>query len=145
MLGKVFVAILAVMLLLGAFATSISNGIKTLRTNDTTQGFTVAAGGATANVTLSYDLYQAAVAEVISITSNETADVPVGSSYAEATKYLLISGLDASKTHALSVRYYAETSSEIWRVLGPFLALLIFGGILASLAFGVFHKGGRRG
>ena len=66
MMGRVFIGILAVFLLLGAFATPINDGIKTWRTNDTSEDFavTTAAGVTNANVTLAYNLYQEALAEV---------------------------------------------------------------------------------
>jgi len=130
-IGTIFIGILSIFLLLGAFRTPISDGIKGWRTTDSTQAFavTTAAGVTSANVTLSYDLYQAATAEVIGITSNVTADVPVATTYTEVTKVLLVSGLEESKTHTLSVEYYAETDDEVMRVLGPFLNFLIFGGV----------------
>jgi len=73
-MGKVVVAILAVFLLLGGFAGAINDGIKGWRTVDATQAFvvTTGAGVTTANVTLTYELYQANVAEVQSVSSNET-------------------------------------------------------------------------
>ena len=142
MAGKVLIGILAIFLLLGAFASPMIDGIKGWRTNDTTQNFAVTTGGGvtTANVTLTYDLYQAAVPEVISIISTEEADAPAATSYTEATKILLISGLEADKTRTLTVNYYAETDNDVMRVLGPFLGVLIIGGCVVLILWGMLHK-----
>ena len=145
MMGRVFVGILAIFLLLGAFATPINDGIKTWRTNDTSEDFEVSTGSGvtSANVTLSYNLYQEALAEVQSITSNDTDDIPIASTYTDATKVLLITGLDDEETHALTVDYYAETDSVVMRVLGPFLAFLIFGFLLMGIVWGIVKGSGR--
>ena len=141
MLGRVFIGIMAIFLLLGAFATPITDGIKTWRTNDTSDGFVVVtAGGITdANVTLSYNLYQEALAEVSSISSNDTDDSPVAATYTDATKILQITGLDDAETRTLTVNYYAETDSTVMRVLGPFLAFLIFGFLLLGIVWGIIQ------
>jgi len=141
-MGKVFVAILAVFLLLGAFATPINDGIKGWRTVDTTENYavTTAAGVTTANVTLTSELYRDNITEVISVSSNESGETPVATSYAEATDYVLISALDASQTRTLTVNYYADSDSPVMIAAGPFLGILIFGGLL----FGIF-MGARKG
>lgn len=146
MIGKVFVGILAIFLLLGAFSSPIIDGIKGWRTNDVTQNFVVntAVGETASNVTLTYDLYQAAVPEVASITSTEGADAPAATSYTEATKVLLVSGLSANNTRTLTVNYYAETDDNVMRVLGPFLGVLIIGGCVVFILWGMLHRTGRR-
>ncbi len=145
MIGKVFMGIIAVFLLLGAFASPINDGIKSWRTSDTTETFliTTAAGVTSANVTLGHDLYQYATSEVEDFSSNETGDTPVADSYVSATKILLVTGLDSSKTRSLEVNYYAETDSTVMRVIGPFLSILIFGGLLFGIIWSIF--GGKRG
>lgn len=146
MVGRVFIAVIALFLLLGAFASPINDGIKTWRTDDVSENFNVTTGaGETGdNVTLSYDLYQAATAEVQSITSDNVSDTPVANSYVEATKALEITGLAASDTRVLTVAYYAETDDRVMRILGPFLAVLIFGGIVSAILYGMWKKGSRR-
>ena len=145
-MGKVFGAILGVFLLLGGFQASINDGINGWRTEDTTQSFaiTTAAAQTTDNVTLTGDLYQDDVAQVIAITSNVTGESPVATTYTTATNVLLLSALDADTTHTLSVNYYAESDSEVMQVIGPFLGILIFGGLLFALAYSAFHKGHKR-
>ena len=146
MVGRVFVAVLALFLLLGAFASPITDGIKTWRTNDTTENFDVAtaAGVEGANITLSYDLYQAAIAEVQSITSDNDSGTPTANSYVEATKSLEVTNLDAAADRVLTVNYYAETDDAVMQILGPFLAVLIFGGLVAAILYGMWKPSRRR-
>ena len=144
-ISAVLFGIIALFLLIGPFRSPISDGIKGWRTSSTTENYnvTTAAAVTAANVTLSYDLYQAATAEVIGITSNVT-ETPVANTYTEATKVLLVSGLDADATHTLAVTYYAETDDEVMRVLGPFLSFLIFGLPAFAIIYGIWprHKRG---
>lgn len=142
MIGKVIIGVLCIFLLLGAFSKPIIDGIKGWRTNDTTQSFAVdtAAAVTTANVTLAYDLYQAAVPEVISIISTLGTDSPSSTTYTEATKVLLVSGLIAAESRTLTINYYAETDDSVMRVLGPFLGVLIIGGCVAFILWGMLRK-----
>ena len=141
-IGSILIGIIALFLLIGAFRTPIIDGIKGWRTNDTTELFavTTAAGVTSANVTLSYDLYQAATAEIQSITSTEGADVPAASAYTESTKVLLIAGLDADNTRTLTVNYYAETDDTVMKVIGPFLGFFIFGGVAGLIIWTMWKK-----
>ncbi len=144
MIGRVVVGILAVFLLLGAFASQINTGIKGWRTTDTTQVFAVTTTSSdVASVTLTNDLYQAATGEVIAVTANIT-ETPVVTGYTEATKALEVSNLALSSSRYLTVRYYAESEDVAMRAVGPFLFLLIIGGLLGAIFMGVFQKGGRR-
>jgi len=143
MLGKIFIGMLCVFLLLGAFAVPISNGIKGWRTDDITENklVTTGSGVTSANVVLSRDLYQANTGEVTSITST-IEETPVASSYTEATKTLLVTELEQSQSRTLTIEYNSETEDTTMRVLGPFLSLLIFGGILAAIVYGVVRGRG---
>lgn len=138
-MGRIFIAILAVFLLLGAFASPINDGIKGWRTEDKTQSFPDVTTGAVnaANVTLSRDLFQANVDEVIAITSNIT-ESPEADTYNESLRELEISPLALNQTRTLYVNYCAETENEVVRVLGPFLSFLIFGGLLFAIAYAAF-------
>jgi anti-sigma-K factor RskA len=138
-MSKILMAILALFLLFGAFAVPITDGIKGWRTDDTTQAFVVvtAAGATTANVTLTSDLYQDKASEVISISSNET-EAPVATSYDSATNHLLVSALNAATTRTLTVEYYADTDSTVMNAIGPFLAVLIIGGLALATVYGVW-------
>lgn len=138
-MGKVLMAILLLFLLFGVFRESIFDGIKGLRTEDTTEGFAVStgAGQTTANVTLNSDLFQDDVAEVISITSNITGESPVATSYTEATNVLLVSALNSSATHTLTVNYYADTEDTVMKAAGPFFGILFFGFIGFRILYGL--------
>lgn len=139
-IGGVIIAIIAIFLLLGPFRQPIVDGIKGWRANDTEEDFavTTAAAQTTANVTLSYDLYQAATAEVIEITSTDGTDTPVSSTYTEATKKLLIAGLNDDASRTLTVEYWAETDDDTMRIIGPFVGFLIFGGIIFGIVWSVW-------
>lgn len=141
MIGKVFVAIISIFLLLGAFSTPILDGIKSWRTDGVTtqQAFIVTAGDSSANVTLSRDLYQASVAQVVSIVSTKT-EAPVAADYVEATRSLVIAGLLPNESRTLTIRYYGETDSPVMRVIGPFLGVLIIGGLVGVIIWGVFVR-----
>jgi hypothetical protein len=146
MIGKVFLLILALFLLLGAFSSSISDGIKGWRTEEQVQGAAVstAVGITSANVTLTADLFQDDTAEVTDITSNVTMDAPVASTYIASTKVLLIGGLTSNAAHSLSITYLADPDNTVMMVLGPFLGFLIIGGLIVALFYGTFKKS-RRG
>lgn len=144
-IGKVFIAILAIFLLLGAFRTSIADGIKGWRTETQIQtaSLTTGAGETSGNVTLTGDLFQDDTAEVTTISSNETLDSAVASSYDTTTNKLLVAGLASDKTRSLTITYSAESENDVMRVIGPFLGFLIFGGFLAAIIIGIFKKGKR--
>ena len=153
-IGGIFVGILALFLLIGPFQPAITAGIKGWRTNDTTETsalLTTGAGETTTNMTLSYDLYQAAIAEVISVaSSNLTADAAAvyATVYSESTKLVTFSPVGASGTRYITIRYYAETDDTVMRALGPFLSVLIFGGCAFAILFSMWKSvssGNRRG
>ena len=144
-IGNIFIGLIVLFLLLGPFRQPILDGIEGWRTNDTTESFvvTTAGGITTANVTLAYDLYQAATSEVSEFTSNAT-ETPVASSYDEDTQKLLVAALNESTTRTLTVTYLAETDDTVMQVLGPFLGFFIFGGTAFAVIWGMWHQGGRR-
>jgi len=134
-MGKVLFVLLAIFLLLGAFADPILDGIKTWRTEDTTDSFvvTTGAGETTENVTLTRDLFQDETSEVIAITSNISGETPIASSYTAATKYLLLSALNPSQSHLVTVNYYSDSDSTVMAAVGPFLGVLIIGGLIFAI------------
>lgn len=144
MIYKVFIGILAIFLLLGAFSGAILDGIKGWRTEDTTQSYVVAtgAGVTTANVTLSLELYNDEVTEVISVTSNET-ETPIASSYDDATQKLLIAALNANDSRTLTVNYYGLPDDDVMNAIGPFLGFIVIGGLVFAIVYGVWK--GRKG
>lgn len=147
MVGKVFLTIIAIFLLLGAFSTQILSGIKNWRTDGlSTQStvVTVGAGITAANVTLAKDLYQANIVNVVSITSTDGTDAPAATLYTESTLGLQIAGLNDDATRTLTIAYYGETDSDVMRVIGPFLGVLIIGGSAALIIWSVFEGKKRR-
>ena len=148
MVGKVFVGILSIFLLLGAFSTPILDGIKNWRTDGLTTQTTVvvtAPGVTTANVTLARDLYQALVTNVDSITSTDGTDAPAASSYTEATLVLLVSGLNDDASRTLTINYYGETDNDVMRVIGPFLGVGVIGILAVGMIWAVFEGKKRKG
>lgn len=146
MIGKIFIGVIALFLLIGPFASPISQGIHTWRTYDQTDNFAgveTGVGVTSANVTLSGDLFQASTDEVQSISST-IEESPVALTYVEATQVLEVSGLSANQTRTLSVAYYAETEDVVMRAIGPFLPILIFGACAGAIIWGMFFIKGRR-
>ena len=138
-IGVILVGIIALFLLIGPFSTPIIDGIHDWRSSDTSQNEVVATAAAvtTANVTLDFDLYQASTGEVQSITST-IEESPVASSYDEDSKVLLVSSLTAETSRTLTINYYAETDDTVMRALGPFLSILIFGGCVFAVMWGMW-------
>lgn len=138
-MGRVFYVIIAVFLLLGCFSTLIISGINDWRTDETEQSYavTTAAGVTTANVTLSKDLFQDDVSYVNTVTSNVTGETPVATTYTSATNVLLLSALNASETHTVTVNYDADTDDTVMGAIGPFMAFLVIGSLLVT----VFMRG----
>ena len=146
MIGRILIGILALFLFIGPFSTPITDGIHNWRASDTTEAdvLTTGAAATTANFTLSHDLYQASVAEIISITSSNATETPVASSYDEDNYYILLSSLDPANNRTITVNYYAETDDTVMRVLGPFLAILIFGSIVGAILWGIWGGGKKK-
>ena len=84
------------------------NGIHDARTDTFEESFastTTAAGVVSANVSLSYNLFADAAANVNSVSSNITSDSPSASTYNTVGDILLVTGLTASQTRTLTVNY----------------------------------------
>ena len=111
-------------------------------TGDVLDTFEVTTGAAvtTADVVLTYDLYEGDVSNVKSITSTEPTDVPVANTYTVATRSLNITGLTAEKTRTLSVTYLT-VSTNVYTGLGSIVKvapLIVFVGLLASGGFAMY-------
>lgn len=142
-MGRAAGALFLLVLLLGVFRVSIIDGIHGVRTIDTTQLSAVSVAIDSANVTLAHDLFQANLSEVITITTNITG-APAPATYTEASKVLLIAGLDPG-TQTLTIRYYAETDDSFMRIIGPFLVFLVFVGLTGLIIWAAIKGGkGRR-
>jgi hypothetical protein len=130
--------LLVLFLLFGVFWQPIMDGIKGWRTDNLTQTFlvTTLVGQTSANVTLSQDLYQANSSSIISIQSSEPGDLEVATAYDEDTKTLTLGGLQANTTRTIAINYLGEVTNTVLRVVGPWLAVLIPGGIIALVWLG---------
>jgi hypothetical protein len=144
-MGKIIVGIAVLVLGLFAFSNQISEGITNWRTDAAADNFVVTTGGgeSTASVSLTSDLFAAKTSHVTSITSNITGEHPIATAYDEDTKVLSLAALNAGTSRSLVVSYRAVTSDEYMSIIGPFLAFLIFGGIVAAIIWSMVHK--RRG
>lgn len=142
MMGKVLIGILALFLLFGAFASPILDGIKGWRTEDTTQNFivTTAGGVTTANVTLTKNLYNDDVSEVIALTSTDGTEAPVATSYDDTTQNILVSALNAGVTRTLTVEYYGLPDNDVMDAIGPFLGFLVIGGLSLAAVWGIWKN-----
>ena len=148
MMTKVFVGVILVVFLF-AFSGAITNGIHDWRTDSITQTVSVTTGGGvtTANVTLNRELMNDAVTEITSMTST-ISETPIAGTFT-APHTLLLTNLTASQTRDITLVYYSETEDTYLQIFGPFLTILIFGGILAAIIMGIFvggksGRGGRR-
>lgn len=144
MIGRVLGAIFCLFLLFGVFNSSINDGITNWRSEEITSAHVAvtAVETTTANVTLAQDLYQANITKVVSISST-LVESPIPFSYVESTKSLTVSSLLPSETRTLTITYRAETDDTVMRVLGPFIAFIIFGGLTAIVLYAVY-KGRHR-
>lgn len=99
----VIVAIAVVFMLFGFIRTAT----KSVAAPEIAQTFNsvVTASSTNATVTLSHDLYQDEITNVISVSSNDTDDTPAAQIYTAASKALLIDGLAESTTRQLVVTY----------------------------------------
>ena len=113
------------------------NGIHDARTDTFEESFastTTAAGVVSANVSLSYNLFADAAANVNSVSSNVTSDSPSASTYNTVGDILLVTGLTASQTRTLTVNYdiASVTLAELPN-LDPLLLAMTYWWVLAIM------------
>lgn len=146
-MGKILLGVIAIFLILGPFSPYFIGGVKTLRTEATTNAFvvTTGAGVTSANVTLTEDLFQANIGDITSISSNAT-ETPIPTTYDEDTKVLLLTVLNDSTVRTLTIAYLSETNDPGMMALGPFFTFLIIGGLIGVIIWGIVdeRKGHRR-
>jgi hypothetical protein len=128
-----------------AFAPTIMKGITNLRTDTVTVVSSITtAEGTTGDITLSRELFDDNLTNIQSVTSSPAySDVPIASNYDSNTGDLTISGLEAGETRNVTVIYLAQKNDVFWGAVGPFLAFLVFGGILAAIAYSVWKPSRR--
>lgn len=122
-------------------------GIDQFRLTDQVDPFVVATGGGvtSANVTLSQDLYGDETRNA-SVSSNNTADAPIASSYTSSTNVLLITGLEASVSHYLTVTYSINNLGDYFGAgagakVVPVLLILGIMCIVGGAGYQAFRRG----
>lgn len=142
-MGKILIGIIAILLLFGGFNSQIITGLNNLRIDSSTEAFVITTGGETsANVTLAHDLFQSDLGNITSISSNAT-ETPIATTYTEATKTLLVTALNSATTRTMTVVYNGETEDDVWRAIGPFLTVIVIGGLTGMILWSMVKKGRR--
>jgi len=138
-LGIIAIAIAFVVfpIVLDATSTVLSHTGETMETDTAV----TVSPDVTADIVLTYPLYDDDVANVSSITSTEATDTPVADSYVTGTKTLTVSGLTTDKTRTLTTTYVTEsmgvyTGLESIAQVAP---LMVFIGLLAGGGFGLYR------
>lgn len=144
MLGRIAGGVFLIILMF-AFSSNISAGIKNLRTDQVVrvQEVITAPAETTGAVTLVSYLFADNLVNVTSVTSSELTDTPIASNYDYATNTLTISGLDDDLTRDITVNYLAPIDDDFWAALGPFLGFLVFGGIIAAIVYSIWKPSRR--
>jgi hypothetical protein len=131
-----------IILLLGA----VLSGITSFRSAEYEEphNVTTAGGVTSANITLTQDLFNDDTA-FATISSNDTDDAAVPSSYTAGTNTLLISGLAASTTRQLTVTYRYGQLGDYWGAdLGarawPLILVLGVFGVVAGAVVSTYSK-----
>ena len=141
-MGKVVIGVLCLVFLLG-LSGSLNTGIHNLRVDAVSQTFTVVTtDNTTASVVLSRAVFSDELTEISAVTSS-IVETPVAATYTALTKTLLVSGLELNTSRTLTVAYSSEKEDTIMMVIGPFLTILIFGGILGAIIYYIWK--GKRG
>lgn len=141
MIGRVFVAILALVILFG-FSSVITQGIHGIRTETVIQveeDVVTDPAETTTDVILTSALFNDSITQVDSITST-ISETPIASEYDSGTQTLTVSNLDDDNTRTLTITYFTEMEDQYMGIIGPFLTFLIFGGIIFALIWGVWKR-----
>lgn len=99
---------------------------------------TTNATATTSDITLTQELFDDLTYNA-TVTSNNTADAPVPSSYATSTRVLTVSGLNADDSRRLTVSYKVSSLSPYWgadlggRTWPLFLVLGVIGVIAGAI------------
>ncbi len=131
-------------LLMVATMSSITDFRSTAR--EATYNDTTGAGVDTANVTLPLSVLDDSLSNITSVTSNNTADAPLATSFTSSTRVLVISGLHDSDSRLLTVGYRSPSLNDYpgadlaakWWVL--FLVIAIIACVVAALVSGFTNK-----
>jgi len=140
MLGRVALGVI-VLILMFAFAPAINKGITGLRVDEIVNVVSAPTTGDTfADVTLTREVFGDNLANIDSVTSTVGTDVPLAATYVfTTTSVLTVDGLTASTAvRDLTITYKSEKTDPFEGAIGPFLAFLIFGGIIAGIIWSIW-------
>lgn len=139
MIGRIAIGLFLLLILFGT-RDVITGGVHDFRTEEITQNVVVATEAeTTAEIALSSELFSDKTSEVISISSS-ISETPVATSYDPETQTLTVAALTASSERTLTIEYYSQIDDEFMPIIGPFLLILVFGGIFFAIVYGVWKK-----
>ncbi len=130
------IGVILIVLLAGSFMSGIHSA-RALEYAQTIPTVTTAAGITSYNATLFKSLFDDDLVSVLSISSNNTGEVPAATAYVSASKQLTIGGLLASQTRTLVTTYEYQrldsSSDTFWGLMPLFFGLGII--VLVILGF----------
>lgn len=139
MIGRIAIGLLLLLILFGT-RDIITGGIHDFRTEEVTQNVIVTTETeTTSDIVLSRELFGDKTSEVISVKSS-TSETPVATDYDPETQTLTVAALTASSERTLTIEYYSQIDDEFMPIIGPFLLILVFGGIFFAIVYGVWKK-----
>ncbi len=135
------IGIILIVLLAGTYLTGIHTA-RTIEYSQTVPLITTAAGITSHNATLFKNLFDDDIVSVLSISSNNTGEVPAATSYISALKQLTIDGLLESQTRTLVVTYEYQRMDSSTDTFWGLMPLLFIIGLVALVVLAFLH--GRR-
>lgn len=148
MLKGVFILLGALLLIiLSPFVISSAHDARVTTFEQSYSEVSTPAAVTSANITLSYDLYADAVANVVSSTSNITGDTPSASAYVSVSRQLTVSGLASNTSRTLTVDYeiadpaLAELPTiDAILLVAVFLYFIAILGLIAGAIYSYFRQ-----
>lgn len=133
---------LVITIMMFPMALSAMHDIQTDSQTEVEAAVTTGVGVTTANVVLTYDIFNENLANVTSITSDELTDVPVAGTWVAATNTLTVTGLAADDSRTLTITYNYDGLTDytgLGTVVGisPILLWLV---IMGALGFGLYSN-----
>ncbi|MDD5338160.1 MAG: hypothetical protein PHG35_01945 [Dehalococcoidales bacterium] len=142
---KAISLIIGVCIVIGLFG-SVMAGLLSFRSTEYTEPHvvTTGAGVTSASVVLTQSLFDDSTA-FVTITSNNTGDAAVPSSYTSATRTLLVGGLLESTAHYLTITYSYGSLGSYWasdissRAV-PVLLIIGVIGVIGGAVYGSYRR-----
>jgi hypothetical protein len=145
-MSKVLMSVVGLVLGLMLIGNVLPDVIHDVATEDYAEPFSVSSGVTNTTQTLSYDHYYADLTS-LSATSDDVADTPVVMSYAEATKEVVVTGLDAAESRILTISYVRESRQDFtgFSAFVRLLPFLLIVGLVMAALWGLFSAWKSRG